>query len=121
MELTARLFKVNSALTGEGRNGPWKKQEFVVETEEQYPRKVMFSIWNDKASISNISVGSTIKIFFDAESREYNERWFTDLKVWKVESASSNTAVTQENIPDFSTSEIPPAPPSDDLDDDLPF
>jgi hypothetical protein len=121
MELTARLFKVNAPISGEGKNGTWKKQEFVVETQEQYPKKVMFTVWNDKAPIGNIPVGSTIKVFFDAESREYNERWFTDLKVWKIESTNNSTVVPQDNIPDFSTSEIPPAPPSDDMDDDLPF
>ncbi len=121
MELTARLFKIMSPISGEGRNGTWKKQEFVVETDEQYPKKVMFSIWNDKASISNISVGSSMKIFFDVESREYNERWFTDLKVWKIESGSSNADAPGEDIPDFSTTDIPPAPPAGDMDDDLPF
>lgn len=121
MELTARLFKVNAPISGEGKNGTWKKQEFLVETEAQYPKKVLFSIWNDKASIHNISNGTTIKVYFDAESREYNERWYTELKVWKIESASNNTPVSQDNIPDFSTTEIPPAPPTDDMDDDLPF
>lgn len=121
MELTAKLFKIMSPLSGEGRNGTWKKQEFVVETDEQYPKKVMFSIWNEKATISNLPMGSTIKVFFDVESREYNERWFTDLRVWKIESNNSSTAPSHENIPDFSSTNIPPAPPAEDLDDDLPF
>src|ERR1017187_9396585 len=86
LELTAKLAKVYPVKTGEGRNGNWTKQEFLVETQETYPKKVFFAAWGDKAEgIKNLVVGDTIKISFFVESREYQEKFYTDLKVWKVE------------------------------------
>jgi len=87
MQLTAKLIQLLPLQTGAGKNGPWKKQDIIVETEGQYPKKVCISIWGDKISESLLQVGSMLSISFDVESREYNGRWYTDVKAWKVEAA----------------------------------
>lgn len=73
-------------VTGQGNNGPWNKREFVIETADQYPKKVCFSAWNDKATaLERFAEGAQVKVSFDVSSREYNQRWYTELRIWKIE------------------------------------
>ncbi len=118
MELKAKLVQLLALQTGEGKNGPWKKQDIIVETDGQYPKKVCISIWGDKINESVLQIGNTLSISFDVESREYNSRWYTDCKAWKVElaGAASNTpAAPQDNGAFDELNQMPPT------DDDLPF
>jgi hypothetical protein len=92
MELKAKLTQVLPLQTGEGRNGTWKRQEFIVETiGEQYPKKICISIWGDKVNPSVLVIGSELNISFDIESREFNGRWYTSLYAWKVEPVNEGT------------------------------
>lgn len=92
MQLTAKLVQLLPLQTGTGKNGQWKKQDIIVETEGQYPKKVCVSIWGDKINESNLKVGNMLNISFDVESREYNGRWYTDVKAWRVETASAGSS-----------------------------
>ena len=85
MQLTAKLIQVLPLQTGTGKNGQWKKQDIIVETEGQYPKKVCVSVWGDKINESQLQVGAQLAISFDVESREYNGRWYTDVKALRVE------------------------------------
>ncbi|MDR0508044.1 MAG: DUF3127 domain-containing protein [Dysgonamonadaceae bacterium] len=107
MQLTAKLVQVLPVETGMGRNGEWKKQSIILETDGQYPRKVCMTAWGDKISPAQLQTGNMLTIDFDIESREFNGRWYTDLKVWKVESAASE----QYAAPVPPMPQMPPAPP----------
>jgi hypothetical protein len=113
MQLTAKLTQVLPIQTGSGKNGEWKKQDIIVETDGQYPKKICVTVWGDKINNSQLQIGNELKIDFDIESREYNGRWFTDIKAWKIELASS-VSQTNSNVPD--SKEIPK-----NEEDDLPF
>ena len=89
MQLTAKLVQLLPLQTGTGKNGEWKKQDIIVETEGQYPKKVCISIWGDKINENQLQVGSQLSISFDVESREYNSKWYTDVKAWKIEAAGA--------------------------------
>lgn len=77
---------VTSGTSGSGR--AWRKQEFMIETTGQYPKKVAFSLFNDAIDKSDPSVilGKGVDVYFDPESREYNGKFYTELKAWKVTS-----------------------------------
>ena len=86
LEVTAKLLKIFPEKTGDGKNGRWVKQDFIVETQESFPKKILFNAWGEKAEgIKNLSVGDTLKISFNIEAREFNEKWYNDLRVWKIE------------------------------------
>lgn len=87
MQLTARLIQLLPLQTGTGKNGQWKKQDIIVETEATYPKKICVSIWGDKIDTTSLQQGNLLKIDFDVESREFNGRWYTDVKAWKIEVA----------------------------------
>ena len=91
MQLIAKLTQILPLQTGSGKNGEWKKQDIIVETEGQYPKKVCISVWGDKINANHLVVGNKLKIDFDIESREYNSRWYTDVKAWKVEVVGATT------------------------------
>ncbi|HRS53709.1 MAG TPA: DUF3127 domain-containing protein [Bacteroidales bacterium] len=96
MEITAKLIEKLQVLKGEGKNGNWVKASFIVETLDTYPKKLCFIAWNEKASIiDNVLENETIKIYFDIESREFNGKWYTDLKMWKIEKLSTNNLDNQ--------------------------
>ncbi len=98
MQLTARLVQLLPLQTGSGKNGEWKKQDIIVETDGQYPKKVCISIWGDKVNPSILQPGATLNISFDVESREYNGRWYTDVKAWKVEPAGSGAPASSDDV-----------------------
>ncbi len=114
--------------TGEGKNGTWKKQDFVIETDGQYPKKVCLTIWGDKFNETFLTIGNELLVSFDAESREYNGRWFTDLKAWKIELAGTESANAPAPAPFKSSTPAQPSVVSPEFaisaegdKDDLPF
>ncbi len=87
MDIKGKLVQLLPLQTGQGKNGQWRKQEIIIETQGQYPKKVCISIWGDKINESQLQIGNELNISFDVESREYNGRWYTDVKAWKVDGA----------------------------------
>ena len=100
MEISGKVLRLNEPLTGNSARGGWKKQELIIETEEQYPKQVCLMNWNDKANINGLTPGTKITAHINIESREYNGRWFTDVKVWKIDVANNDAGVpTMNDVP----------------------
>ncbi|WP_304233289.1 DUF3127 domain-containing protein [Jiulongibacter sediminis] len=114
MEISGNIIQVLPLQSGEGKNGPWKKQDFVIETESQYPKKVCISMWGDRIDENMIKVGNGVTASIDVESREYNGRWYTDVKAWKLEASTAGEAGDEISAP----ADIPAAVEGED---DLPF
>lgn len=115
MELKGKVIQILQMQTGMGKKGQWKKQEFIIETQSQYPKKVCLSAWGDKIDQYNLSVGDAVSVSVDLESREYNGRWYTEARAWKLEKEGSGS---------FSTPPMPTEEPfiaSGSNVDDLPF
>ncbi len=90
LEITGKLVKILAEQTGTGKNGAWVKQDFIIETTEQFPKKLCISAWGDKSDVlKTLKEGEDVKVAFNIESREYNERWYTDVKAWKIETAGA--------------------------------
>ena len=113
------LLPVQSGVSKAGKD--WSKQEFVVETEEQFPKKICFTLFGDKLSLLNgISVGQEVEVFFNVESREFNGKWYHNINAWKINPVQQ----ASNEAPGFSEDDIPPPPAQDDYEppiDDLPF
>lgn len=102
MQITAKLIQLLPLQTGKSTKGEWKKQDIIVETEEEYSRKVCVSIWGDKIDSSQLQVGNKLIIDFNIESREFNERWYTDVKAWRIETIDSDKESSKdEDLNDF--------------------
>lgn len=101
MQLSAKLVQLLPLQSGTGRNGQWKKQDMIVETDGQYPKKICVSVWGDKINEDQLKVGNRLKIDFDVESREYNGRWYTDVKAWKIEVEGAASGDTEPEETSF--------------------
>ena len=114
VELKGRLVEKLQTVSGEGRNGRWEKKEFIIETDDQFPKKICISVWNDKlAMLENIAEGDVIKVSVNIESREYNSRWYTDIRAWRIErDADEGSLPPPEDLP---------PPDVESIEGDLPF
>ena len=103
MEISGKIIKALPLQSGQGKNGPWKKQDFILEIpSEKFPKKVCLTVWGDNIDKFNMREGNNITASIDVESREYNGKWYTDVKAWKVvsgeDSASQSTGPVSVNV-----------------------
>lgn len=104
------ILKPESGTSKAGKD--WNKQDFVIKTNDQYPRLVCFTLFGDKTDlISNISVGETVDVSFNLESREYNGRYFHNVNAWKVLKVENSQSEPQNESHE----------PEPENADDLPF
>ena len=124
MEITGKIIAVLPERGGVSKTGnEWKTQEYVIETHEQYPKKVCFNVFGaDKIAQFNIQAGDEMTVSFDINAREYQGRWYNDIRAWKVERGAASGAAPMDipvinapkvEVPDFSKAANDP--------DDLPF
>lgn len=129
MEVTGRIIIALPEVSGTSKAGnAWKKREYVLETQEQYPRKVFFNFFGDRADQYPLNVGDLVTVSFDIESREFNGRWYTDIRAWKSEPATAQAAGAPAGggVNPVMPGAVPPPPvvgnmPQADPGDDLPF
>jgi hypothetical protein len=121
MEITGKIKQFLPEVTGEGRNGTWKKQEFILETQDQYPKTVCIAVWGDKINLSEFKEGEVITAGINIESREYNSRWYTDVKAWKIAKEGSSPAAPPPAEGGYPADLPPPAESEDEMLNDLPF
>lgn len=117
IELKGKLIQKLEAVSGQGKNGKWEKQEFVIETDDQYPKKICMNVWGDKLSaLATVVVGDQITASVNIESREFNGRWYTDIRAWRIQRGSDEGSAPPP-------ASLPSAPPADLglPEDDLPF
>lgn len=131
LELEGRIVRKLSVQSGTSARGAWSKQEFVFEYQEgNFPTQVCMNVWGeDKVKdLEKYQVGDKVKVSFNLSSREYNGKWYTDVRAWRVEPAG---AVPQPSgyapsAPAYQPQPVAPMPSADDMssplsEDDLPF
>jgi len=89
MELTGKIIVVQPERSGVSQRtgSEWKVQEYVLETiNEQFPRKMVFEVFGaDRIASFNIKAGEVMTVSFDIDAREYNGRWYNQIRAWKVD------------------------------------
>ena len=87
IEIKCKLLDKLAVQNGTSARGPWSKQDFIVETIEQYPRKICMNVWGqDKANeLSAFNAGEMLTVSVNIESREFNGRWYTDVRAWRIQ------------------------------------
>ena len=134
LELEGRIVRKLGVQSGTSARGNWSKQEFVFEYQEgNFPTQVCMNVWGeDKVrELDKYQVGDKVKISFNLSSREYNGRWYTDVRAWRIEPAGSAPQQPgyAQPAPGYGAPAAPmsaPMPSADDMssplsEDDLPF
>ena len=115
MEVVGKIIQVLPEQTGIGRNGnPWKVQPYVLETLDQYPRKVHFEVFGeDRIKQNPCELDQLVTVSFDIESREFNGRWYTSIRAWKIQQGDTTQAA---GVPAAAAPQPAPQPaaPADD-------
>ncbi len=75
----------------------WALQAYVLETKEQYPKKVHFEVFGDDRIKANpCGVDDIVSVDFDIESREFNGRWYTSIRAWRIVKQDATQAAQQD-------------------------
>lgn len=87
MEISGRLIKILQEVRGESQRGPWVRGGFVIETDGDYPRQVAFTTFGEDrlAMVKSIPLNTPVVVNFNPESREYEGRWYTDLRCSRIQ------------------------------------
>ena len=134
MELEGRIVRKLNVQTGTSARGAWAKQEFILEYQEgNFPSQVCMNVWGDDKvrELDKYQVGDKVKVSVNLSSREYNGRWYTDVRAWRIEPANAPVqgydyaqSAGAYSAP-MSAPQSAPAPSVDDMsspvEDDLPF
>ena len=123
MELSGKVIAVLEPRGGVSKTGnAWKVQEYVIETHEQYPRKMCFDVFGEeKINQFNIQVGEELTVHFDIDAREWQGRWFNSIRAWKVDRAQAEITPTTQDVPFPPMNAAPVDFSNGDEKDDLPF
>ena len=135
MELEGRIARKLNVQTGTSARGAWAKQEFILEYQEgSFPSQVCMNVWGDDKvkELDKYQVGDKVKVSFNLSSREYNGRWYTDVRAWRMEPANAAPAQGYDYAQSAGSYSAPtgtpapaPMPSAEDMsspvEDDLPF
>lgn len=133
MDINGTVIVITPVISGESTRGSWQKCGFAIETSEEYPKKVYFSVFGEERvkKVQALAVGEPVQVHFSPESREFNDKWYTDLRAYSITGMYAGTQANADGN-QSSTSQAPssayPNPPATrpvqarlDVDDDLPF
>ena len=85
-------------VSGESRNGPWKKREIIIQTDDEYPQMVCLTQWgNSIDTTQDLAVEDVILATFSLSSREYNGRWYTDVKAYRVDIINESSNPSEDS------------------------
>lgn len=97
MEIQGKVVRLGNLTEGTSARGAWRKQELIIETIEQYPKQVCLVCWGDRvADAQNFTPGQTIKAQISIESREFNGKWYTDVRPFRFDLEAPQQAMPQQ-------------------------
>ena len=93
MEFEGVVVQLLPVVKGTGARGEWVKQEVIFEQAGEFGRKICVSFWGDKAmDAASLKPGDSVKVSVNIESREYNGRWYTEVRAWKFNAGGQGAA-----------------------------
>lgn len=116
LKITGNLIARLKAEIGTSKSGnDWKKQTFVIQTIDQYPKTIAFDVFGKYLdSMPKLKKDDLITVYLDINSREYNGKYYSNINAWKIELLKNKSS--QPTI-----KETPPPPPEPTTEEDLPF
>ncbi|MDR2362501.1 MAG: DUF3127 domain-containing protein [Prevotellaceae bacterium] len=133
-EISGKLVKKLDVQSGSSERGTWNRQDIIIEIPGQFPRQICLSLWGEQViEAARYNIGDILKVNFDIQSREFNGKWYTSVRPWRME-VEAVSATAYPSAPAMATpvtdtpTAAPAAAPIDDpfnnnpqSQDDLPF
>lgn len=124
LEVSGKVFRILNEQKGTSAGGKdWVKQDFVIETEDQYPKKIAITAMGDKIvpSVKGLKLGQLVTVHINIESREYQDKWFSNVNAWRIDKLDGNSTPTNNSAPSTTSTKTSKTTISSNDDDDLPF
>ena len=102
MEVSGKIIQVLPEQGGVSKTSgkEWKLQGYVLETQEQFPKKVHFEVFGEDRIKANLcQLDDIVTVSFDIESREFNGRWYTSIRAWKIQQGVVEAAAAPQVVP----------------------
>lgn len=91
MNVTGKLTKKLEVQKGTSKAGKeWKKQSFIVETDEQYNNLYCFELFGKIEQLEKFKENDTISVDFNVNCNEYKGRYYTTLQAWRLENKGND-------------------------------
>ena len=111
MDLQGKVIAALPARSGTSARGEWKAQDFVIETHENFPHKMVFSVFGEeRLQRFNIQIGQEVNVSFDIDAHEYNGRWFNSIRAFDVRQIDPASLGASAAPASFDPTLISPAP-----------
>ena len=122
MEFEGVVYKILPATKGTSARGDWQRQEVIFELPQEFSRKICVIFFNKESDVARLKEGATYTVSVNIESREFNGKWYTDVRAWRVQPKEVEAAPPMPDMPPFGDEPAyaAPAQPMAEV-DDLPF
>lgn len=123
MEFEGVVYKIMPVTRGTSARGDWQRQEVIFELPQEFSRKICVIFFNKESDVARLREGMTCTVSVNIESREYNGKWYTDVRAWRVQPKEETPAApAMPDMPPFAEEPAyaAPAAPMAEV-DDLPF
>lgn len=125
MEFEGTVYKIMPVTKGTSARGDWQRQDVVFDYNDggNFSRKICVTFFNRPDDVAKLHEGSTYQVSVNIESREYNGRWYTDIRAWRLQAKQQEAPAAAAPMPDFAPMPAEPsyaAAPTAEV-DDLPF
>ena len=92
LDITGKIIQKLPLTKGTSKAGKdWEKQEFIIETQETYPKKICIGLMGEKVKeLDRFAPEQFVKVSLNIESREYQGKWYTNINAWRIEAAGAS-------------------------------
>jgi len=127
MEFEGTVYKMLPLTKGTSARGEWQRQDVVFEMQDgSFARKICVTFFNRPDDVAKLKEGAVYHVSVNIESREYNGRWYTDIRAWRLQpqqpqSVDAPAAAPMPDLPPIGgqapslASASAPTSPADDL------
>ena len=123
MDFEGKVMEILPPVSGQSARGTWERQTVVFEQpNKQYGKELAVTFMNKGQEVANLRVGESYIVSFDIESRNYQGRWYTDVRAWRVQPVQAATAAAPvADMPPFMEEPPPSYSAGAGVVDDMPF
>ena len=120
MEFEGTVYKIMPVTKGTSARGDWQRQDVVFEMQDgPYTRKICVTFFNRPDDVARLKEGATYNVSVNIESREYNGRWYTDIRAWRIQPKQAEAPAPMPDVPPLGEEPSYASTPAEV--DDLPF
>ena len=122
MEFVGKVLEILPATSGQSARGTWERQIVVFEqANKQFGKEIAVTFMNKAQDVAMLRVGESYTVSFDIESRKYMDKWYTDVRAWRVQPQQSQAQPPMHDMPPFMEEPQPSYSAGAGVVDDMPF